>query len=404
MTHGKSAFIRTIFALALAVALGAIAGPVARAQSLSVVHSFTGGLDGSQPVSGLVMSSQGNFYGTTSYGGDFGSGTVFEVSSTGTLTTLYAFTGLADGGDPQAALVLVGSTLFGTTTRGGAHSNGTVFSLTLAGKEAVLYSFSGTSDGSTPNASLTRDSKGNFYSTTFSGGKYGNGVVFELARPKAPSKVWTETVLYNFGANHEDGAEPIAGVTFDKEGNLYGTTSVDGQYSYGNVYQLVPGTSGWTENILHQFELLSDGGTPYAGIVIDTAGNLFGATTEGGQGGTNGGGTVFEISPNGSSWTFNTIASLAGWNISGSFRNLLLVSANTIYGTTHCDGTSTAGTIFKLTLVNGKWNYALLYQFTGSTGQYLFCNPILDHAGNLYGTAQIGGSLNDGVVFKLALQ
>lgn len=404
MTHTKSAFIRGMFTVILAIALSAIAGPAAHAQTLTVLHNFTSGVDGDQPMSGLVLGPSGNFYGTTSEGGADSSGTIFELSQTGTLTTLYAFTGGPDGGRPEAAMVLVGNVLYGTTMLGGAHGNGTVFSLALTGnKETVLYSFTGGADGGTPNASLTRDSKGNLYSTTFSGGKHGNGVVFELLKPTLSVKVWTESVLYNFGTNTDDGAEPVAGVTFDKEGNLYGTTSVEGQYSYGNVYQLVPGASGWTENILHQFELLSDGGTPYAGIVLDPAGNLYGATTQGGQGGTNGGGTVFEISPNGSSWTFNTIASLAGWNISGSFRNLLLESESTIFGTTHCDGTESAGTIFKLTKVSGKWNYTQLYQFSGSDGQYLFANPVLVK-GAIWGTTQVGGSFNDGVAFKLTLE
>jgi len=403
MTHGKSAFVRGILALALVLGLGAIAGPAAHAQTFSVVHNFTGGLDGNEPMSGLVMAPSGNFYGTTSGGGEYSSGSVFELTPTGTLTTLYNFTGNADGGDPEAALVLVGGVLYGTTRQGGAHYSGAVFSLTLAGKETVIYSFGGAGDGATPNASLTRDASGNFYSTTFAGGAHGNGTVFKLTRPKAGSTAWTEQILYSFGAP-DDGANPIAGVAIDKLGNLYGTTSAEGQYSYGNVYELVKSGTTYAEQILHQFELLSDGGTAYAGIVIDRNGDLFGGTTDGGLGGSNGGGTIFELTETNGTWSFTTIYSLPGWGVSGAFRNLLVESPNLIYGTTHCDGNNTAGTVFKLTESNGTWTYTSLHVFSGSDGQYLFSNPILDRTGDLYGTTQIGGQYGKGVAFKIALR
>lgn len=392
-------------AVAITAALGIalLASPSARSQTFSVVHSFTGGTDGGNPQSGLVLAPSGNFYGTTSSAGEFGAGTIYELTPAGTLTTLYNFTGAADGGTPTGSLMLLGSNLFGTASAGGAHGAGAVFEVSLAGKETVLYSFKGgTADGSAPGAALTRDGVGNLYSTTFSGGTNDNGTVFELIRPPVGSTTWTEKILYSFGPP-DDGANPVSGVAFDRAGNIYGTTSVGGQYSYGNVYELVKSGTTYTEEILHQFALLSDGGTPYAGITVNkSTGVLYGATTDGGQGGQNGGGTIFEMTKTNGTWNFTVLYSLPGWGISGSFRNLLLASTGTLYGTTHCDGTANDGTVFELTNSGGVWKYTLLYTFTGgSNGYYLFSNPILDRSGNIYGTTRFGGQLGYGVLFKI---
>jgi uncharacterized repeat protein (TIGR03803 family) len=395
-------FVRSFLALIVVLGFTGFGSSSVQAQTFSVVHSFTGGTDGIHPMAGLVMDSAGNLYGTTTQGGDFGAGTVFEYSSTGEETILYNFTGGADGGDPEASLLMIGSALYGTTVSGGASGAGTVFEVTLAGKQTVLYSFTGQADGSAPGASLVRDSAGNLYSTTNLGGAFGDGAVFKLVHPKAPSTVWTEQVLYSFGVG-QDGINPVAGVSFDSKGNLYGTTSSAGEYGNGNVFQLTISGSTWTENILHQFEMLSDGGIPYAGIVTDHAGNLYGATSDGGSDG-NEGGTIFEMSPSNGSWTFTALYSLPGWGISGSFRNLL-VTGSKIYATTHCDGANGAGTVYELTRSpKGGWTYTLLYSFTGGTdGQFSFSNLVLDRAGDLYGTTADGGLYGCGGLFKIHL-
>ena len=395
--HNSMGYVLTFV---LALAFVPLASPIAQSQTFSVVHSFSGGTDGANPLAGLVMDASGNVYGTTNSGGNFGAGTVYEFSSAGVETVLYNFTGGSDGGEPQGSLLLIGTGLYGTTASGGASGAGTVFELTLAGKQTVLYSFKGNGDGSVPVASLVRDSGGNLYSTTSYGGAFGDGTVFKLIHPKAPSTVWTEQVLYSFGAG-EDGINPVGGVNFDVDGNLYGTTSTGGEYGNGNVFQLAPSGTAWTENILHQFELLSDGGIPYAGIVLDHAGNLYGATTDGGGGGSIGGGTIFEMSQSDGAWTFTVIYSLPGWGISGSFRNLL-VGSNKIYATTHCDGANNAGTIYELTHTSKGWAYTSLYVFTGGTdGLFSFSNLVLDRSGDLYGTTNLGGQFGDGVLFKI---
>jgi uncharacterized repeat protein (TIGR03803 family) len=184
--------------------------------------------------------------------------------------------------------------------------------------------------------------------------------------------------------------------------NLYGTTSVGGADGYGTVFELSPSKSGWKESILYNFQLQNDGGVPYGGLVFDHSGNLYGAATDGGAGGTNGGGTVFELTHSAGGWQFNVLNSLSGWGISGTFRNLLLDGSGNIYATTHCDGTYSAGTVYQLTKSGGVWTYVPLYTFTGGTdGLYSFSNLVLDSKGNLYGTTAEGGANGAGVVFKI---
>jgi uncharacterized repeat protein (TIGR03803 family) len=382
---------RLVLALVGATAL---AVPCAQAQSLSVVHNFTGGSDGGNPVDGFVMGPTGNLYGTAVSGGDSGNGVVFRITGNGREVVLHSFAGGSDGAAPNGGVIMDSNgALFGTTTAGGAAGAGTVFRA-KGGMEKVLYSFAGGTDGADPQAGLTMDAAGNLYGTTAAGGTSGNGTVFELVAPVKKNGAWKEVVLYSFGTG-TDGAAPLAGVTFDAAGNLYGTTSVGGDAGFGTIFKLAPGPV-WTETVLHSFQNADDGAYPYAGFVADAAGNLYGAAT---QGGTNGGGTVFKLK-NGS-LKFTVLASVPGWGISGSFRNLLLDDAGNIFGTTHCDGDDSAGTIFELTPMHGVWNYKLLYTFTGgSDGQFTISNLVLKN-GKLYGTTQYGGASGAGVIYTL---
>jgi uncharacterized repeat protein (TIGR03803 family) len=379
--------------LTLSIALTFAALVPARAQTFRVTHDFTNGSDGGNPLAGFVMDKAGNMYGTTSAGGQSNAGVVFKIAANGKMSVLYTFTGGADGGSPQASLLFKGGAVYGTASAGGATGNGVVFKVSQKGVENVLYSFKGGTDGANPQASLAVDAAGNFYGTTFGGGASGNGTVFELT-PKGK-----ETVLHSFGSG--EGANPVAGVTFDKSGNLYGTTSTGGQFGNGTVFQLTL-QSGWAYTSLHDFALTTDGGVPYSGLVFDASGNIFGATTEGGISGNNGGGTVFELSPVQGSWTFSTLYVLPGVNISGSFRNLLLDASGNIWSTTHCDGQNNAGTVYKLTNSGGSWHYTELYTFQGgSDGLYSFSNLVADKKGNLYGTTKQGGANGYGVVFEV---
>ena len=391
-----------LLALTLLLAFVAVAGPAAYSQTYSIVHTFAW-TDGANPLAGLFAIGS-TLYGTTSSGGTYGAGTIFEISSTGVETVMHQFGAGQDGANPEASLIHVAGSLYGTTSAGGASNAGTVFGITLSqGKESVLYSFTGLADGAAPAASLVNDASGNLYGTTSSGGANDQGTVFELIKPATASAPWTEKVLYSFGSG-SDGADPVAGLIFDASGNLYGTTSAGGNTGNGIVFKLSPSTSGWTENVLYNFQLQADGGVPYAGVVM-AAGKLYGATTDGGENGQIGGGTVFQLAPPASGsgpWTYNALYRIPGWGISGSFQNLLVFSGK-IYATTHCDGSSGIGTIYELTEAGSKWTNTTLHEFAGgSDGVFSFSNLVLVN-NSLYGTTKLGGSGDYGIVFQIAL-
>ncbi len=384
------------FALILGSALFATSRT--QAQTFSVIYNFTGGSDGGYPLAGFVMDATGNLYGTASVGGSSGAGAIVRFTESGQETVLYSFAGGTDGATPEASLLMDSSgNLYGTTSAGGAHGFGTVFKLTASGQETVLYSFAGgNADGANPQANLVADNSGNLYGTTYAGGAYGGGIVFRV------NKKNQETVLYSFGSG-TDGANPVAGVTLGPGGELYGTTSAGGTDTYGTVFQLIPavatGSKYGKEIILHNFTHQNDGDVPYAGLIFDHAGNLYGAAT---GGGANSGGTIFELTPSASGWNFNVLYGLVGWDISGAFQNLFLDASGNIWATTHCDGTYQAGTVYELTNSGGTWNYNPMYVFTGGTdGLFSYSNLVLDKQGNLYGTTRGGGSGGYGVVFKI---
>ena len=389
-----SAAGKLMLAFAFVLGLVAVATPRAHAQTFSVVHNFTGGNDGGVPFNGFTANGK-IFYGTTSAGGTSNYGVVFKLNASHVETVLHNFAGGTDGATPQGQLIRDKANLYGTTIAGGASGAGTVFVVT-GDKESVLYSFAGGTDGAVPEAGLTLDAAGNLYGTTSQGGANGNGTVFKLAAPKTKGGTWTESVVYSFGTG-TDGATPVGGVSFDSAGNLYGTTSAGGAYGFGTVFQLVPGAS-WTENILYNFQNANDGAVPYAGLISDKKGNFYGAATEGGS---NGGGTIFELTPVNGNWTFTVLYSLPGWGISGTFRNVVLDSSGNLYGTTHCDGDYNSGTVYELTPSGDSWTYTLLYTFTGSTdGLYSVSDLVLSQK-KLYGTTLYGGANGNGVVYEV---
>lgn len=270
----------------------------------SIIFSFPD-TDGPYPGNKLTLDNKGNLYGILSYYGGFGG--VFELSpqSNGTWTQsiLYAFSfGTGDGYYPYGGVVLDGNgNLYGTTSSGGSspYGYGTVFELAPNGSggwmESILYNFTGQSDGGIPRAPLVTDAAGNLYGTAGLGGANFGGVVFELTQNVG---VWSETVLYSFGANPHDGSAANE-LAFDAKGNRYGTTGGGGtgcnSPGCGNVFVLAPQKSApWKETILHQFESADDGSRSAAGLFIDNAAGVLYGTTEYG-GGRYGYGTVFLI-------------------------------------------------------------------------------------------------------------
>jgi len=384
------------FALSLAV-LSNIAQ--AQTHTITVLHNFSGP-DGNYPSAGLTMDRAGNLYGTTESGGTADMGTVFRLSHAGSgwvLTTLHSFQGAPnDGAYPESGVVFgPDGALYGTTFRGGQitynDGEGTVYrlsppptachSVSCPWEESVIHSFGSGDDGTFPQyGNLVFDHAGNIYGTTQLGGFSQQGTVFELS-PSGGS--WTESVIYDFVV--QSGCEPVSGVIFDSEGNLYGTAAAFGPENNGVIYKLSPSGSGYTQTVLSSNEFRLS--TLDAGVVMDGQGNLYGAAAHGGPGGNSGG--IFELTPSNGSWTFNLLYTFSSG--SGPVNNLTLDAAGNIYGTALDNGLYNQGQVFKLTPSNGGWIYSSV-SFNGTNGESPDGSVILDAAGNIYGTAYYGGS------------
>jgi uncharacterized repeat protein (TIGR03803 family) len=368
----------------------------AQSQTYSVIYNFTGkGSDGATPYGGPILDGSGNLYGSTYLGGRYGAGSVYRLSPSGsswTYRSLYSFKAGADGSGPAFGSLAMGPnhTLFGTTEGGG--NFGTAFVVCACPQtEAVLHSFGTGTDGAQPIGGLVLDSVGNLYGTTSLGGASGNGTVFEAKRS---GHTWTESVIYSFTGGI-DAINPPAGVTLDTHGNLYGTSSFGGANGVGTVYKLSHSNSGWTETILYNFQGLSDGQNPVGGVVLDAAGNLYGTTFDGGD---NGGGTVYKLSASG---TFTTLYSFSG-GYGGPYNKLTLDASGNIYGFTNGDGINGLGSIFKLTASNGSFIFTDLHDFAGGNdGASPYGSVAVDKNGNVFGTAAVGGSQNQGLVFEI---
>lgn len=414
MSHNKSWETLTATLLVIAVIVLSTLRASAAAE-YRTLHRFTfGGKDGNYPRAGLVLDSAGNLYGTTAYGGAHGSGCVFKLtpSASGkwTESRLYNFTGRQDGGNPFAGLVFDrAGNLYGTTSGGGA-GFGVVFEITPTSdgiwKEKVLHSFTG-GDGSSPVDGLIFDGAGNLYGTTSAGGGNcgdGCGVVFELTQNADGS--WSESVLYSFTYGN-NGCLPRGGLISDPAGNLYGTTWACGVYDEGTVFELTPSAGGsWTEAVLYAFE--SVGEAPVAGLIFDAEGNLYGTTPL--LIGDSGFGTAFELVPHSDgTWTESTLyrfCQLEGCpDGANPAAGLTFDQAGNLYGTTLSGGyddTNCCGVVFKLTPTSGGgWKETVVHVFADHPGAFPYAGLILDSAGNLYGTTSGDGRTTFGSVFEI---
>ena len=406
---------RSAWLMTMAGALLLLLMPAAQAQTFSVLHYFTGALDGDTPYAGVTIGPAGVLYGTAANGGAFSAGTAFklhQVNSSWVSTPLYEFT----GGNAALPLggVVVGpnGALYGTTFGNGVETFGTVYeltppptfcrSVTCYWNENVVHTFART-DGAGPQVeNLIFDSAGNIYGTAQGGGLYDSGVAFELT-PSGGG--YTETVLHNFGLG-EDGRTPLAGVVFDTAGNIYGTTDLGGTGSLqtchgscGTVYQLVPSNGGWTENVLVNFDV-SNGQHPYGNLIIDAANNLYGTTAMGGQ---NGGGVVYQLAPSGGGgFTYSVLYSFASC---GSRGGVAEDANGNLFGVCYSGGANQDGWVFELTNCSQGCSVVDLHDFTGADGMSPYGSPALDASGNLYGTTGAGGtgcSEGCGVVWEIA--
>ena len=303
----------------------------------TVLYAFSGGKDGKSPNAGLVFDAKANLYGTTSGGGENAYGTVFKLSPDGTETVLYAFKGGRDGIYPSTGVTAARKGYrYGTTPYGGGTSCncGTVFELAPDGTESVLYAFQGDQDGSDPNSTLLMDSRGRLYGTTLEGG-ITNGMIFKL------SPAGVKTVLYLFKGGN-DGSWP-QGLAMDGKGNLYATTHYGGAVGQGTVVKLY--TSG-TVIVLHSFAGGDDGAEPYAAPIVDSAGNIYGTTWQGGRAVCYCG-TVFKITPHGKERVLHAFR--GGRDGSSPVAPLLIDASGNLYGTTSAGGGYNEGTVFKIT-------------------------------------------------------
>lgn len=260
----------------------------------------------------------------------------------------------------------------------------------------MLYRFTGGDDGSNPAyGQLTFDHLGNIYGTTGSGGNEGSGVVYELMES---SGGWQESVIHSFDGM-SGGRQPQSGVVFDSVENVYGTTVQGGSQGSGTVYELTQSQSGWV--IAKQHDIANEGNSPYAGVVLDQSGNVYGATLLGGAGN---GGTVFQLTASGGQWSsgiIGTFSPIGGQGL-GPSSSLTMDSAGGLYGTTGTDGAHGFGSVFKLVLQGGSWVQTTLYDFSGASDG---CNPgggvTVAPDGHLYGTAQ-GCGAGYGVIWEIA--
>ena len=311
--------------------------------TFSTLHTFVG-TDGANPIGNLIADANGNLYGTTSQGGtgSLAAGTIFKLApptkpgGQWTETVLYTFTGGADGAHPYAGLIRDSAgNFYGTTNVGGAFNHGTVFKLDILGNETVLHSFHGTPDGAYPYADLIRDSVGNLYGTTNDGGAFDSGTIFRL------DTKGKETVLHSFNGT-TDGAHPSAGLTLDPAGNLCGTANQGGTQQEGTVFKLAK-TGQFT--VLHAFTAMVQGTNPAAGLVLGPFGYLYGATSQGGN--LDGDGTIFEVNP--STGSFTLLHTFASGNLGNyPYTGLILDPAGNLYGATESGGTGERGLVYKI--------------------------------------------------------
>jgi uncharacterized repeat protein (TIGR03803 family) len=274
-------------------------------------------------------------------------------------------------------------------------------------KERILHNFNDVGgDGVLPESTLISDASGNLYGTASTGGRGGSGIVFELTRDRSG---WTENILYTFSYQGTDGRYPMAGLTLDAAGNLYGTTETGGVFDYGTVFQLIRGTNGqWTETVLHSFNLNGvDGAFPEASLIFDSGGNLYGTTHRGGTSVCSGQGcgTVFELKRGvGGQWAETVLYSFSGKDGYNPVAQLILDVVGNLYGTTVDGGANGVGTVFELSPgIDRKWTETVLQNFSkrGNAGNKPHVGLAFDSAGNLYGANLQGGALRRGTVFEL---
>jgi len=398
----------------------------------TILHTFTGGQDGFAPSPFLVSDASGNLYGTT-YGGGLnrdsscfdGCGVVFKLSpnSSGSWTesVLYNFKGGSDGQAPEGVVFDAAGNLYGTTggggnmtCDGGNFTCGTVFKLTHnadgSWSESILYAFNGSTDGSVPAAGLLVDAAGNLYGTAVASGLDGCGVVFKLSPTTTGS--YNYSVLYSFTGG-ADGAQPRAMLTMDAGGNLFGTASEGGDFNAcafsgcGTVFELSPSGSSWNFQVLYNFTNTSTSGVfPTSGLTLDAAGNLYGTAA---YGGPTGAGVAYKLTKS-ANWQQSVLEAFPSGTsgIGSPDGGLVFDSVGNLYGATGVTSSKNQGALYKLSpTTGGSWKLVKLYNgFVYGLGAGPIGPLVLGTGGAIYGTTFEGGVIHGvcrkgcGVVYK----
>ena len=392
--------------------------PGAAAQTLTTIHTFTGGPnDGANPASPLLISASGRLYGVTWYGGlpncFYACGTVFSLappSSPGGAwrESVYDFQGVTSVEYPTG-LTASGGILYGTSWEGGSFGYGTVFALTSVGHTItaqVLHSFADSPDGALPSTGVVAGSVGPsglpvLYGTTYYGGIEGGysgcGTVFSLTPPPTPGAAWAETILHSFGGDLEGGIDGCfpQDLAIDAAGVLYGVTFSAGEPDAGIVFSLSPPSSpggSWTETVLYNFSGRADGSNP-AHIAISSSGRLYVTTVAGGKSGY---GTIVALTPPataGGSWHVAHIHPFAGGPTDGAYPGAMVTRGGVLYGVTAGGGTDGGGVVYSLTPPSspgGTWTERVLHSFPSGENAYPPTSLAVDSTGVLYGTTSPG--------------
>ena len=368
---------------------------LAVSQTYTVIYRFSQpSLHGNHPNAGLIQDAAGNLYGTTNTGGPAKLGTVFKLDTSGNETVLHSFLGGSDGAHPIARLAMDGAgNLYGTTRYGGVANVGIVFKIDPSGTETILHSFEGGADGAQPFAGVFRDAAGNLYGTTCFGGVSGKGTTFKL--DANGNQIFVHS--FSGGVNGSSGASPIADLNQDASGILYSTTRLGG-FREGTIYST--SLDGMSGSILFSFPFgsVADGQQPWAGVIPDNAGNLYGTTRKGGSSMM---GTIFKFNLHGGG--YSVLHSFGGADGAFPRGSLVRDASGNVYGTTAKGGggTCNCGVVFKL---DPSGVETVLHAFTGgSDGDQPLAGLVMDAMGNLFGTTSGGGISANGTIFKITL-
>ena len=407
---------RTDFAVLLLLIFGfgltaTLPQPVHAASSAPIIYSFAGEEDGEYADTDLVADRAGNLYGSTVLGGDFDSGSVWQLSRSGNIwthTVLYSFTGGLDGGEPYKGVTLdPDGNLVGTAVTGGngpcEGGCGVVYKLTNNGgvwTQSVIHNFVG-SDGSGPGAGVTFDAHGNLYGMVPIGGSFGLGAIYQM-QPQ-PDGTYHFRIIHNFTGGNDGSGGSAGRLIPDSRGSFYGVTTTGGANGKGVAFKLTRAQDGtWHYQTIYAFKGQPDAGFPYGGLTFDKGGkNLYGTSY---WDGAHNSGSVYQLSHQSGTWKERVLYSFKGGSDgSGSIANVVFDKNGNMYGTTSEGGAGcSCGLIFKLAPgAQNKWTESIVYTFQGQPdGGFVYNGMVSDPNGNLFGATVHGGTDNEGAVYQ----